>query len=527
METDPCLTEYSHLILDEIHERDIMSDFLITIIKQLIVHRKDLKVILMSATLNSEQFSKYFSNCPQINIPGFTYPVQEFYLEDVIERTGFQFEENDRSKKSGGYQKYRKMGSQKREDRAYSDFIEPHVRQLEHERKYSRNVCIQLRNPLSEVTNLDLIFALLANICGREEDMGAILVFLTGYMEISKLYTLMEESGKFSKRKYLVLPLHSQMPTVDQRQIFEKPPSGVRKIILSTNIAETSITIDDVVFVVDCGKIKISNFNVETNTGTLMPEWVSLANADQRKGRAGRVQPGICFHLFSRARRMVLDRYLKPEILRTRLEDVILMMKVLQLGKTEPFFETLLDPPDPAAVALSLDLLKRLNALDDDENLTPLGYHLGKLPLGPQMGKMLLMGAIFSCLDPVLSVAAFLDFKDAFQMPLGKEKLVSERKLKLSRGQQSDHLLFYEAMRTFEAKNHYDRKQFCWDYFLSGTTMGLLSDMKKQFMEYLFDLNFVPNTDPRCRECNRNSGNVSLIKAVICAGLYPNVLIGR
>lgn len=337
----------------------------------------------------------------------------------------------------------------------------------------------------------------------------------------------MEESGKFPKGTYLILPLHSQMPTVDQKQIFERPPSGTRKIILSTNIAETSITIDDVVFVIDCGKIKINNFNLETKTQTLLPEWVSLANADQRKGRAGRVQPGVCFHLFTRARRMILDKYLKPEILRTRLEDVLLMMKILQLGKAEPFFARLLDPPDPAALAVSLDLLKRLNALDDSENLTPLGYHLGKLPVGPQMGKMLLMGAIFSCLNPILSVAAFLDFKDAFQLPLGKERIANEKKLQLSNGQQSDHLLFCEAMRRFESLDNYDRRRFCWEYFLSQNTMNLLSNMKKQFMEYLYELNFVPNTDPYCRQCNTNSGNFSLIKAIICAGLYPNVLIGK
>lgn len=336
----------------------------------------------------------------------------------------------------------------------------------------------------------------------------------------------MEESGKFPKGTYLILPLHSQMPTVDQKQIFERPPNGIRKIILSTNIAETSITIDDVVFVIDCGKIKINNFNLETKTQTLLPEWVSLANADQRKGRAGRVQPGVCFHLFTKARRMILDKYLKPEILRTRLEDVLLMMKILQLGKAEPFFARLLDPPDPAALAVSLDLLKRLNALDDSENLTPLGYHLGKLPVGPQMGKMLLMGAIFSCLNPILSVAAFLDFKDAFQLPLGKERIANEKKLQLSNGQQSDHLLFCEAMRRFESLDNYDRRRFCWEYFLSQNTMNLLSNMKKQFMEYLYDLNFVPNTDPYCRQCNTNSNNFSLIKAIICAGLYPNVLIG-
>lgn len=166
MESDPCLTEYSHLILDEIHERDVMSDFLITIIKQVIEHRKDLKVILMSATLNSEQFSKYYNNCPQINIPGFTYPVEELYLEDVIERTRFQFEENE-GKKPPPFKRGKNFRAQRNEDKEYSDFIEPYVRQLEHERKYSRNTCIQLRNPMSEKINLDLILALIIDICRK------------------------------------------------------------------------------------------------------------------------------------------------------------------------------------------------------------------------------------------------------------------------------------------------------------------------------------------------------------------------
>lgn len=351
-------------------------------------------------------------------------------------------------------------------------------------------------------------------------------MFLTGFAEISSLYKMMEETGRFPPNYYIVIPLHSQMATVDQRQVFDRPRTGVRKIILSTNIAETSITIDDVVFVIDCGKMKLTNFNVETNTQTLLPEWVSLANASQRKGRAGRVQPGVCFHLFTRARSMVLEQYQKPEILRTRLEDTILHMKILQLGKIEPFFQRLIDPPDALTVALSLELLNRLNAVDGDENLTPLGYILAKLPMSPQMGKMLLLGAIFSCLDPVLSVVATLDFKDAFQLPLGKADLADKKKQELANGWKSDHLAFYEALRQFEEAGRHS-KQFCWEYFLNSNTLKLLVNMKKQFMEYLHQLNFVPNTDPHCVECNINSHNLSLVKAVICGGLYPNVLLAK
>lgn len=165
METDPCLSEYSHLILDEIHERDVMSDFLITLIKEIIAHRKDLKVILMSATLNAEKFSAYYDNCAQIVIPGFTYPVQEFYLEDAIERTGFQFLEKNVKKKN--WQEHRRNRNDQFRDREYLEYIEPYIRELERDRKYSRNTCIQLRNPESEKLSLDLIFALLVDICQK------------------------------------------------------------------------------------------------------------------------------------------------------------------------------------------------------------------------------------------------------------------------------------------------------------------------------------------------------------------------
>ncbi len=193
--------------------------------------------------------------------------------------------------------------------------------------------------------------------------------------------------------------------------------------MIATNIAETSITIDDIVYVVDCGKIKMSNFDVEANIATLKPEWCSLANSRQRRGRAGRVQPGVCYHLYCKGREMTFADYMLPEMLRKRLEEVILQIKVLRLGKVEPFFAKVMDPPDPKAVRLSLELLRQINALDDtdgSEILTPLGFHLAQLPMDPQTGKMILLGAIFSCLDPVLSVAASLSFKDAFVIPLGK-----------------------------------------------------------------------------------------------------------
>ncbi|KAF5288763.1 hypothetical protein FQA39_LY15254 [Lamprigera yunnana] len=521
MEGDPYLSNISHVILDEIHERDVRSDLLMTLFKQILAKRPDLKLILMSATLNANKFSAYYNDCPHLNIPGFTYPVEEFYLEDVLQRTDFAIKNNLKTKQ---FKKWRK------ESEFYSDFMEPYVRQLQANKTCSAKVCEMLRDPqLEEDVNLDLIFALIVNICETEQDKGAILVFLTGFMEISNLNKLIEKSGKFPTNKYLIIPLHSQMPTVNQRHVFERPPLGIRKIVLSTNIAETSITIDDVVFVIDCGKIKMTDYDAEADTYTLKPQWVALANANQRKGRAGRVQPGVCFHLFSRPRNHVLEQYQKPEILRTRLENTVLTIKSLQLGNAVEFLEKLMDPPSKEAISVSLELLKRLNALDGDESLTPLGYHLAKLPIAPQMGKMVLFGALFSCLDPVLSVAASLDFKDAFIIPLGKEPLVDERRRALSSGWLSDHLVLFNALYEFEHTNIYSARKFCTQNFLSINILSQLQKMKTQFMNYLYETKFVDSKDYNATNFNLNSKNVSLIKAIICAGLYPNVgtIVGK
>ncbi|KAF5296611.1 hypothetical protein FQA39_LY12439 [Lamprigera yunnana] len=382
----------------------------------------------MSATLNADKFSKYYNDCPHLNIPGFAYPVKEFYLEDVLQRTDFTIRHNPRTRRS------------LKESEFFSNFMEPYIRRLQANRTYSPK----------------LTYA------------GVILVFLTSFVEISNLNSRIERSGRFPRNRYLIIPLHSQIPTVNQRQVFERPPPDVRKIVLSTNIAETSVTIDDVVFVIDCGKMKMTDYDAEEDTYTLKPQWVALANANQRRERAGRVQPGVCFHLFSRPRSHVLEQFQKPEILRTRLENTVLTIKVLQLGNATEFLEKLMDPPLKEAIFVSLGLLKRLNALDSDESLTPLGYHLAKLSIAPQMGKMVLFGALFSCLDPMLSVAASLDFKDLFLLSLGKQPLIDERRRTLSSGWLSDHLVLFNAFYEFEHTDVQDARTFCSENFLSS-----------------------------------------------------------
>jgi ATP-dependent RNA helicase DHX36 len=519
------LGDVSHIILDEIHERDILSDFLIAILKDLLPKRPNLKIILMSATLNAEQFSKYFFNCPMMNIPGFTFPVKEYYLEDVLEMTRFQIPNRTTvSENRPVWQKHTARGKeQRRKECDYEGFIAPYLRDIASSGAYSRQTIESLSSPVAEDLNHELVASLVHHIHTRQRE-GAILVFLPGWEDISKLNRLFSEGRYALVAGAKVYPLHSLMPTVSQKEIFQKPPSGLRKIVLATNIAETSITIDDVVYVVDCGKIKMNNFDVNANIATLQPEWVSLANAKQRRGRAGRVQPGICYHLYTRAREMTLSQFVVPEMLRTRLEEIILQIKILELGRASSLLSRVMEPPSDRCIELSVDQLISIGALDRGEQLTPLGFHLAQLPMDPHTGKMILLGAIFCCLDPVLSVAASLSFKDAFVVPLGKERAVDERKRGLAAGTKSDHIMLANAISGWErARRSNQSGDYCWSNYLSESTLRMLSNMKDQFAEHLKRLRFVASADCKAPESNRNSGNEDLVRAIICAGLYPNV----
>ncbi|NXE09580.1 DHX36 helicase, partial [Lophotis ruficrista] len=539
LQSDKHLSSISHVVLDEIHERNLQSDVLMSIIKDLLNIRLDLKVILMSATLNAEKFSEYFDNCPMIHIPGFTFPVVEYLLEDVIEKLRYTPENTDRRPrwKKGFMQGHVSRPEKEEKEEIYRERWPGYLRQLQG-RLYSASTIDALEMMDDDKVDLDLIAALIRHIVLEEED-GAILVFLPGWDNISTLHDLLMSQVMFKSDRFIIIPLHSLMPTVNQTQVFKKTPPGVRKIVIATNIAETSITIDDVVFVIDGGKIKETHFDTQNNISTMAAEWVSKANAKQRKGRAGRVQPGHCYHLYNGLRASLLDDYQLPEILRTPLEELCLQIKILKLGGIAYFLSKLMDPPSRDAVMLAINHLMELNALDRQEQLTPLGVHLARLPVEPHIGKMILFGALFCCLDPVLTIAASLSFKDPFVIPLGKEKVADARRKELSKNTKSDHLTVVNAFTGWEEtrrRGFRTEKDYCWEYFLSPNTLQMLHNMKGQFAEHLLAAGFVNSRDPKDPKSNTNSGkqtalftllsstdNEKLLKAVICAGLYPKV----
>ncbi|XP_074654331.1 ATP-dependent DNA/RNA helicase DHX36-like isoform X2 [Tubulanus polymorphus] len=516
LQSDPLLKRVSHIILDEIHERDLQSDFLMIILKDLLPLRPKLKLILMSATLNAEKFSRYFGDCPMLNIPGFTHPVKEYMLEDVIQMINYvPSEKKTRQSKLRGTREEKQK--QILEMEKYHHWIDS----LRGSNYSAQTVEVLHRLDISlQDDMIPIIVDLVEHIC-RTEQEGAILVFLPGWTDISKTNDMLTSRALFRTGLFRIIPLHSQMPTINQREVFERPPLGVRKIVIATNIAETSITIDDVVFVVDCGKIKLKQYDAERNITTLLPEWNSLANSKQRRGRAGRVQPGVCYHLYTTFQGRKLEPYQLPEMLRTRLEELCLNIKLLKLGRILPFVQKAMEPPSLQALENSVELLKQLNALNHEENLTSLGHHLARMPVDPQIGKMILFGAIFSCLEPILTIAASLSFKDPFFTPLGKEKEADQAKRKLANGSMSDHILLVNAFKQWErAKFEGRARNFCWDHYMSSSTLEMLKKMKRQFADLLQELGFIESNHS---QANVFSGNTKLVEAIVAAGLYPNV----
>ncbi|MEE6501080.1 hypothetical protein FKM82_004056 [Ascaphus truei] len=525
LQSDQCLSSVSHIVIDEIHERNLQSDVLMAIVKDLLKRRADLKVILMSATLNAEKFSQYFDNCPMLHIPGFTFPVKEYLLEDVIEMLRYLPKDTDkRPQWKKRFMQGRMVRVEKEEkEELYRERWPDFVRKLQG--RYSASTIDALELIDDEKVDLDLIAELIRHIVLKGED-GAILVFLPGWDNISTLNDLLMSQVMFKSDKFIIIPLHSLMPTVNQTQVFKKSPPGVRKIVIATNIAETSITIDDVVHVIDGGKIKETHYDTQNNISTMTAEWVSHANAKQRKGRAGRVQAGYCYHLYNFLRDSLLDDYQLPEIVRTPLEELCLQIKILKLGGIACFLTKLMDPPSREAICLAINHLMELNALDRREELTPLGFHLARLPVEPHIGKMILFGALFCCLDPVLTIAASLSFKDPFVIPLGKEKVADARRKVLSKNTKSDHLTVVNAFVGWEEakwRGARAERDYCWDNFLSTNSLKMLSNMKGQFAEHLLGVGFVSSRNPKDPTSNINSDNEKLIKAVICAGLYPKV----
>ncbi|KAM9257545.1 putative ATP-dependent RNA helicase DHX57 isoform 1-T1 [Cariama cristata] len=573
LEGDLTLQGITHVIVDEVHERTEESDFLLLVLKDIMVQRPDLRIILMSATLNAELFSQYFNSCPVINIPGRTFPVDQFFLEDVIAMTRYVLEDSSpyrrktkqENKQNGRHRRtafeeveedLRRAGILEGTDTVVRDSDPDQkltLKQLLTRYKGVNKTVLKTMSVMDlDKVNLELIEALLEWIvAGRHSyPPGAVLIFLPGLAEIKMLYEQLQSNALFNNRhsqRCVVYPLHSSLSSEEQQSVFLRPPAGVIKIIISTNIAETSVTIDDVVYVIDSGKMKEKRYDPSKGMESLEDTFVSKANALQRKGRAGRVASGVCFHLFSSHHyNYQLIKQQLPEIQRVPLEQLCLRIKILEMFSAQSLHSVLsrlIEPPRTESLRASKLRLQDLGALTPDEKLTPLGYHLASLPVDVRIGKLMLFGTIFRCLDPALTIAASLAFKSPFVSPWDKREEANKKKLEFAVGN-SDYLALLQAYKGWRLSINEGSQasyNYCRENFLSGRVLQEIASLKRQFTELLSDIGFVKEglrardiekwsqggdgvLDATGEEANSNAENIKLISAMLCAALYPNVV---
>jgi ATP-dependent RNA helicase DHX57 len=405
LQSDKALDSLTHIIVDEVHERHLDTDVLLGVLKASLRSNPHIRVVLMSATLDADRFAKYWgSDTPCIHIPGRTFPVTDFMLEDVLSITGYIPRKNGKKKNmTRGYQRPRKSSAW--DDSGKSDEEEINISSEKNDitstdpsttgdaKTYSHNI------PLEELVervdesrvDYDMLGRLVKQLVNTKDykDDGSILVFLPGAPEINQAIDAIRNVVRGLSVQ--LLPLHGGLQPKDQNMVFKAAERGYTKIILSTNVAETSITIPDCTIVIDSCREKQLSYDPSNRMPLLVERFAARANLKQRRGRAGRVRSGTCYKLISKKTYDNLPEHGEPEIRRCALDQILLSLMFLGLEPgTGSFFRTLLDPPSKPSVDAAIFCLQQLGAVtsgDGDLSLTPLGLHLAGIPAPPTVGK--------------------------------------------------------------------------------------------------------------------------------------------
>lgn len=645
----------THLILDEVHEREKTTDFLLIAIRDAVKVNPHLKVILMSATIDSELFSGYFDNCPVINVPGRLFDVNVQYLDDILysmkysskKMREFMVEnsmpkglENDaaengeQSEPQGAENVLQPLAHDLPDDEiefydecleecvdgddestfdqicylisdenmpsdyAHSstgrtamgiaaekgfdsainkllslgagpthrdnsgktpidyatanghDFclevmqqfvdampakapvkvLQPTVEgALESNRRAVKHftlIAYQLTNKKPAEIDHELLFELVSHIHASKPYDGSILVFLPGYEDIMAQKELIETRARFTS--YELFVLHSGVNganSTEQMRVFDAMPTGIRKIILATNIAETSLTINDVVYVIDAGKVKQQTYDSVGGATCLRSVDISQACAKQRAGRAGRLRNGFCYRLYSTEQFDAMDAYTLPELLRVSLSEICLNARILAPSEMsiEGFLTKALQPPALNNIRTSIAFLKQIDALDANERITQLGLHLANMPVDCQLGKAVLYGVLMQCLDPVLTIVSALSVKDPFLLPLGDEaEQIVKLKKEFADNSLSDHRMLLSTYSQWSNLRPKQAYEFCRANFICYGNMQMIQGIRRLILGHLNSAGILSRTiDPKTM--NKNSDRWGVVKACLAAGIYPNI----
>ncbi|PJF17538.1 hypothetical protein PSACC_02655 [Paramicrosporidium saccamoebae] len=502
LQREPDLRSVTHLVLDEVHERDVFTDILLLVVKNILQTRPDLRVVLMSATMESKKFVNYFESAGfrvgrVLDIEGTNHPVKENYLDDIVPML-----------KATGL----------RTDRMSPDTQDYIKAELEESVSEPEMSGIIIKDHKLQEIPFDLIASLIESIVdGRPS--GAILTFLPGWDEITEMNALL--AARLDASQVEIHLLHSTSPIGSADAAFRRPPPGVCKIILATNIAESSVTIPDVVYVIDSGKQKVMHYDQRLRMNVLEPCWISKANLRQRLGRAGRCQPGEYYGFYSRARAKLLPDQTLPELLRLGLDEVCLNLKAMGFTQSSArLLATAIDPPEKLAVTAALERLTSIGAIDQDEKLTPLGRLLANIPIHPAMGKMLITALIFGCLGPVLTSVALLGQRIFRPTRLPHEKFdLHNFYSRQHSGLASDHLLAHDIFSVWKENGHnFGPKMYAYESLFSRPAFRRLDESRGQIFRELNNNFGVSSSD-----ADVNSGNDALVRLILTSGFYPDV----
>ncbi|KAM6964405.1 ATP-dependent RNA helicase DHX8-like [Tautogolabrus adspersus] len=442
---DPDMSQYSLIMLDEAHERTIHTDVLFGLLKKTIKKRKDMKLIVSSATLDAVKFSQYFFEAPIFTIPGRTFPVEVLYTKE----------------------------------------------------------------PETDYLDAGLITVMQIHLT---EPPGDILVFLTGQEEIDTaceiLYDRMKSLGP-DVPELIILPVYSALPSEMQTRIFDPAPPGSRKVIIATNIAETSLTIDGIYYVVDPGFVKQIVYNSKTGIDQLVVTPISQAQAKQRSGRAGRTGPGKCYRLYTeRAYRDEMLTTNVPEIQRTNLASTVLSLKAMGINDLMAF--DFMDAPPMETLITAMEQLFTLGALDNEGLLTRLGRRMAEFPLEPMLCKMLIMSVHLGCSEEMLTIVSMLSVQNIFYRPKDKQALADQKKTKFFQ-LEGDHLTLLAVYNSW--KNNKFSNPWCFENFIQARSLKRAQDIRKQMLSIMdrHKLDVV--------SCGKSSMRV---QKAICSGFFRN-----